>query len=331
MRSASLLLAVAVFAATRTASASPSARLVYARSADAASCPDEKALRDAVAARFGYDPFFAWAKRTVVVEVWRRGEQFASRVQILDDQGIARGARELTTDGSSCSELFDATALAISIALDASSRDDPPVQTSAEPPSTPPSPTASAPDPLPAWPDATLDQPRSARAVPTPTASWFAGVDVLGSQGTAPSVAAGMDVFGELRAGRLSAALEVRVDAPAGTAENDGSRGASWLYAAQLVPCFHLGAASLCALGSVGQFVVSGAGVSSPTSGTSPFAAVGARIGAEWWLSRALLLRAHADGLVDLDPPTYQLDGVDRWTAPALAFGLGVGVALRIP
>jgi hypothetical protein len=118
------LLAIAVLVVARPASANPPARLVYARSAQASSCPDETALRGAVVARFGYDPFFAWARRTVVVEVWRRGEHFSSRVQILDEDGLTRGARELTTDGPSCSELFDATALAISIALDVSSRAD---------------------------------------------------------------------------------------------------------------------------------------------------------------------------------------------------------------
>jgi hypothetical protein len=32
-------------------------------------CPDEPALRKAVAARVGYDPFFPWAEQTVVVQI----------------------------------------------------------------------------------------------------------------------------------------------------------------------------------------------------------------------------------------------------------------------
>jgi len=334
MRRVLVLPAIVVFTMARPAFASPSARLVYARSADASACPDETALRGAVAARFGYDPFFAWAKRTVVVEVWRHGEQFASRVQILDEQGLARGVRELTTDGPSCSELFDATALAISIALDASSKAnapavDAPTPAPVEPPSGAPTPL---PTPEPLVSNTTRDEVRSSRAVGTPSASWFAGIDVLGSTETAPSVSAGMAAYGELRVHNLSAALEVRVDAPASTtAADDGSRATSWLYAAQLVPCFHLRPMSFCALGSVGQFVVSGAGISSPTSGTVPFAAAGARVGAEWPLSEALLLRAHFDGLVDLDRPTYEVDGVNRWTATLLAASFGVGVAARIP
>src|SRR4029077_7562341 len=95
---------------------SPSARLVYGRSAEAASCPAEPALRTAVAARFGYDPFFPWAKATIVVQVSRIRSLYVSRVQLLDEQGIAQGVRELSSSANDCSEIFDATALAISIA-----------------------------------------------------------------------------------------------------------------------------------------------------------------------------------------------------------------------
>jgi hypothetical protein len=69
----------------RSAGATPSARLVYTRSADAASCPDEVALRSAVSARFGYDPFFAWAKQTVLVEIARSARLYLARVRLQAD------------------------------------------------------------------------------------------------------------------------------------------------------------------------------------------------------------------------------------------------------
>jgi hypothetical protein len=331
MRRVPILPVIALLAVGRPASASPSARLVYARSADASSCPDEMALRGAVAARFGYDPFFAWAKRTVVVEVWRHGGQYASRVQILDELGLARGARELTTDGPSCSELFDVTALAISIALDAASKADAPApaSTPVEPLSPAPPLPPPAPEPLAPAPDEPPHEQLRPRAAGAHPASWFVGVDALGSYGTAPSVSAGAAAFGQLRVSSLSAALEARLDAPAGTKSGQAN---SWLYAAQLVPCFHPGPVFVCALGSIGEFVVSGPGAPSPSSGSALFAAAGARIGGEWPLSRASLLRAHADGLVDLAPPIYLLDGYDAlWTAPRFAFSVGVGLAVRIP
>jgi hypothetical protein len=272
------------------------------------------------------------------VEIGRRGEQFASRVQILDERGMARGARELTSDASSCSEIFDATALAISIALEVSNKEDAqpaadaPAAAGAPAPAEPESPRASPPPSVPEPLTPAPEEPRPSRAPVANPVSWLAGLDVLGSEGTAPAVSAGMAAFGELRVRHLSAALEVRFDAPAGTTTTDGTRATSWLYAAQIVPCVRFFPVSACALGSVGQFVVSGSGVSSPTSGTSLFAAAGARIGAEWPLSQTFLVRAHADGLLDLDPPTYRLDGVDRWgPAPRVAVTLGLGVAVRIP
>jgi hypothetical protein len=94
-----MLLSIAVLAIVPKASASPSARLVYARSADASTCPDETALRGAVAARFGYDPFFAWAKRTVVVEVWRRGEQSSRTAQIGAERVLLDEARGAIVQG----------------------------------------------------------------------------------------------------------------------------------------------------------------------------------------------------------------------------------------
>src|SRR6516225_97288 len=106
MRRAVTIAVVGVLGVARTAHASPSARLVYARSPDAATCPDEAALRKAVTARFGYDPFFPWAMQAVVVQVWRTPHGFASRVQAVDEHGLALGTRELSSEGQSCDELF---------------------------------------------------------------------------------------------------------------------------------------------------------------------------------------------------------------------------------
>jgi hypothetical protein len=102
-----------------SASAAPAARLIYGRTPEASSCPAEGALRRAVAARVGYDPFFPWAKETILVHVWREHGRHRARVELLDDQGMTRGARELSSAAPDCTELFDAMALAISISLDA--------------------------------------------------------------------------------------------------------------------------------------------------------------------------------------------------------------------
>ena len=110
---------VAILSWAPAALATPSARLVYTRTEDAASCPDESALRKAVEARFGYDPFFAWARQSVVAQISREGSRYVARVQLVDEQGLAHGTRELRSDDDTCADVFDASALAISIALDA--------------------------------------------------------------------------------------------------------------------------------------------------------------------------------------------------------------------
>ena len=59
-------------------------------------------------------------------------------------------------------------------------------QTGLRPPTHPPEPPPVPNPPAPAT-DATRDEPRPSRVAGTPALSWFAGADVLGSKGTAPS------------------------------------------------------------------------------------------------------------------------------------------------
>jgi hypothetical protein len=84
----------------------------------ASSCPDEASLRQATKQRIGYDPFFPWAKTTVVVEVAGEDQAFVAHVRLTDENGLSRGARELRSESKGCAGLIDAAALAISIALD---------------------------------------------------------------------------------------------------------------------------------------------------------------------------------------------------------------------
>jgi hypothetical protein len=286
-------------------------------------------MRRAVATRVGYDPLFAWAKETVVVQIWRAGGRYRSRVQVVDIQGIARGTRELSSDRDSCAELFDATALAISIALDASGQKE---ADGVPPPSAPETSPVLPVPPAPPPPPTDEPAPEPARRTPaTPAPRVFAGVDLLGSVGTAPSPAVGGAAFLGFRARSLSAAIEARVDAPA-SAEKGGDRITSWLFAAGVAPCLHVGPGSACLLASLGQVRVSGE-VSAPSQGTALFAVVGARLGAELPLTEALFLRVHADLLVDLDPPTVRLNknDADEWDAPAFAATLGAGLLVRFP
>ena len=324
-----LLLVVVILLMPRPAWATPSARLVYARAPDAASCPDETTLRSAVAARFGYDPFFPWAKQTVVVQMWRSDHRYRARVQMVDAQGMAQGTRELASDGDSCSTLFDTTALAISIALDAAAKLEPPPPP--EPASPPPGAVPPEPAPAPQYDDQSPPRPSEG---PSPQAPgpWrgFAGAALLGSANVAPSLAAGFAAFGEARWHDASLALEARIDAPASMDVAPGGRVTSWIFGAGLVPCGHYAVASLCAVGFLGSLQAWSSNVSSPRADQALFVAAGGRVGLEWPLSDALALRAQLDVLRNVRPAAFQID-TQVWSAPDFLVTAGAGVAVRFP
>jgi hypothetical protein len=325
---------VAVLLASRGADASPSARLVYARDASAASCPDEETLRKAVAVRFGYDPFFHWAKKTVVVLVWRDHGVYSARVEIVDSEGIARGSRAISSDDASCEELFDAAALAISIALDASI--DPsapePSPTASPTPSPPSASPATAPPPPPSAPPPPLllaeGRPAAHRAVPVAL-----GVDGLSiSSGLAPRLAFGAAAFSEVFAGEaLSVALELfgnrSLDA---WASPPGASVTTSLFGLNVVPCLRWGPLRACGVVELGWLQASADLRLGRSDGTF-IAASGARLGAEWRFGGGLFVRAHADGLVVLNQVELDVDYRPFWQASRLAGTLALGAGYRFP
>lgn len=320
---------------------SPSVRLVYSRTAEASSCPAEPALRAAVAARFGYDPFFPWAKATVVVQMSRLRALYVARVQLLDDNGIALGSRELSSAQHDCSEIFDATALAISIAVDAASKQIAPAppEEPVPPPPAPPSPPA---PPVPAPPAATPAAATpaaslSSESTPVPPADTQAlhpevGVDVLESLGVGPSASPGVSLFARGRMRWWSLSLEVRADWPGSVTrpvEFGGGRVQSWVAGAGLASCLHVGLMAVCAVGMAGSLQASGHDIDPQFSRATWFAMAGGRLGLEWPVSRTLALRVRVDGVVNLDRVSLVLGNDDVWKAPPVAGTLGGGFMAR--
>jgi hypothetical protein len=74
------------------ASETASARLVYVRGPGAEDCPGEQAIRAAVGARLGYDPFLAWARDTMFVEIQRR-RRSAISTETESWMSLSRGPR----------------------------------------------------------------------------------------------------------------------------------------------------------------------------------------------------------------------------------------------
>jgi hypothetical protein len=303
-----------------------SARLVYARAPEAASCPDELALRNAVAARLGYDPFFPWAKETVVVQVWRESRQYKARLQLVSEAGLAHGTRTLSSSQTSCAELFDAAALAISIAMDSLPKDEPaPTAPPAEQPPPAPAPEP-APPPAPS-PPPPAPTPAEAPAPPPVRLGLMVGLDAVGVVGAEPGPTVAGAAFVGVRGPALSLALEGRVDAPASAASAAGpGRVRVWSFQAAIVPCARYRVASFCALGVVSSVRGESADVTNPGRDSAISVAAGARVGLDWPLSETFSLDTHLDATADLRRVHMQLGGADAWTAPPVAAAAAVGV-----
>jgi hypothetical protein len=125
----------------------PPVRLEYARGAGAEHCPEDAAVRSAVVARLGYDPFRDDAQRTVAAAIEGNKQRLRADVNLRDAAGAVTGTRRLVSDKNDCIELAAAMTLAISIAIDPQSltRPAPP-----PPPPTPPAPPTPAPAATPA-------------------------------------------------------------------------------------------------------------------------------------------------------------------------------------
>lgn len=185
-----VVLAAMVLFVSSGGAAQPAGRLVYQRGAGAESCPDEAALRGAVASRVGADPFEDATRPTYSVTIGLEGERLVGRVVLVDASGLTKGVRELSAEGD-CAELVDGLSLALSLAINPDLATDdgavpgvPPVAASAEPP------PAAIPAGV-ATPEQTLPV-LPAPAIPErPRVSVGIGAVGYGSVGTAPALAFG--------------------------------------------------------------------------------------------------------------------------------------------
>ncbi len=309
---------LAALTSSETSHASPAARLVYVRSPEALSCPDEDTLRRAVAARFGYDPFFPWARATVVVQVWRERDHLRTRIQLVDDKSVSRGTRELSSDRPGCGEIFGATALAISIALETPTADEP-----AEAPADAPAPApANAPAPAPASDAAPVPDSLPAR-VPPSRVAWDAAIEGLVGGDVARSPAPGVGVLGRARIGRYSIAVEGLGELSVPSASMQAAA-----VAGVVAPCAHLGPAFGCVVGELGALVAWVPGAADGRARAGLLAESGLRAGVEWPLSGAVALLARGDALANWLRHEIRFGGA-TWMEPRVTYAFAAGVVVR--
>jgi hypothetical protein len=320
------LAAVAFASGGASAHATPSARLIYSRARGAESCPEEEALRRAVALRVGYDPFFAWAKKTIVARMARISPRaFVASVDLIDENGMEHGARALHTEGE-CGELLDAVALAIAIAIDPRSL----MPRSTAPDAPPPPPTNAPHAAAPPSPATPLPEPQFAAESSPPLPLIFEGsAGAVASVGVAPLPAAGLALGVSVRSRRVSLAAEGRIDAPVSAGATGGGSIVSWLATAALIPCAHALPLFVCALGEAGAIQASSEGIADQRSQSVLWLAVGGRFGVLLPLQGDTLLRVRADVVGNLNPRTFQLNGRDQWTLPPAAGSFGADVVVH--
>jgi hypothetical protein len=310
-------IALVILLSTLRANANPSARLVYVRGPGADRCPNEDVVRTSVAARIGYDPFFLAAPTTIFVEVSREGDRFAALVKLIDNQGVERGMRHLATHSPDCADLIGTLALTISLVIDPVSLATAPIRTDSSavapsPPSTPvapvvvtPVPTGAVPVLVPIAPATAPEAPRSSPSADG--ASFFAGVSVLGSLGSALAPTAGAVAFGGARWRWVSLRIEARGDLPASARTPPPAR--SWTVAASAVPCAYWHTAFACAALGVESIQATG-DAAAPRNAETLVAVAGGRLGVEIAATEGFAFAAFAEGLVPLQRPRIEIDGV---------------------
>ena len=337
-RTRAFAVGIGVFSCSAWADAFPTSRLTYARGSGAEGCPEETIVRQAVAARLGYDPFFAAADKTIVARILRSREDLRATVELVDDHGIVRGVREFKARNGQCDELVATMALAISIAIDPTNpgilggppkaRPEPPGSTPASLERPAPASAPIAPASRPAQqPEADVPEPPAQRVESSTvrvTAALFAAF------GTAPAATTGLALSAGIRKGFWSVNAEGRAELP-GTAEAGIGQIRTSLWAGALLPCLHFDPLSLCASAWLGSLRAQGIGF--PTSATdhAPYAAAGLRLGVEIPMTAHWAFYPSIDVLGPLFPVDLQVDGSSHWRMPDISAFLRGGVAARFP
>jgi hypothetical protein len=314
-----------VTGAARTAGADePVWRLDYTAPAG---CPSRDQARGQIVARLGFDPFAekeASSTLRMTVAHEPSGAGLRVRVERLDDAHSA-GERELTDLQGNCTELIAAAAFAASLLVDPTGA----MRRRLEPR------TEGAPDVRPTRADDPFapGPPETPAPVPPPPAQIrpLLGARAIGSVGLAPSASLGASLEAGIALARWSVRVEGRADFPAeGALLADGTGARSSLLLGAIVPCYAIGVARVCAVGMAGAMLAESVNISPVERDRTFFAAVGLRGGAELPLGRTVSVVGHVDALVPLRRLTIRTQGVEVWTAPAVAASLGVGLVVQL-
>ncbi|WP_438028657.1 hypothetical protein [Sorangium sp. So ce233] len=318
----------------------PAVRLEFQRGPGAEGCPDEAFLGSEVARRLGADPFEDDAPRALTIHIAREGPELTASLALRDREGRTQWAHGFSTR-SGCEELLSGVALAIVAQLlgapeQADSPPEPSPPSGAAPPyeSSAPPPQARRAAPDPPRPTGAVEAPP--RPEPPPAGPerlrLEAGLGASLGLGITPGVATGMTLSFGVRRSDWSIAVEGRglismdkvvAGTPLGTAA----------VTATTLACYRGGLLFGCGLATLGavRFTLRDPWTMRPRSDT--LFGFGARLGAEWPLSRRWSAQGYAEVAWIVNEAALLRVTHDsatpaplRWTSSPLgaAFGLGV-------
>lgn len=281
-------------------SASVSLRYEYP---EAASCPDESALRQLVAARLGVDPFAQEAPARVTVRVTEGTPHQADVVLESPDAPT----RRKTLTANTCADLIQLVAVTVALAVDPLIRKPevaPPVVAPAPVQPTPPAPVAPG-------------QP------PVAPLRWSVSAGASVNLGLATGAQPNLRVEGRTRGGLWSVGLEGRFAWPVTGALTQGALTTSAVLGA-VVPCLHYKWLAGCAEVALGGLRLEGSALAAAQAATVFQALVGLRAQLQVPITERFSIGAMLEAEVPLTRATA-LVGTERvWTVPAFGGGLGL-------
>lgn len=318
----SALLTIVATSAVRAQDARARAAWSYDRGVGAGACPDDDALRTAIATRLGYTPFDPAAEMRVRVSIAAADGGLAARIDV-ERPDRPPGTRELTSTDPDCHELADALVLAVALAIDPAAlaeraepaNEEPTEETTAAPaPATAPAPAGPSTAPAAVRPSAPLRVAGSA-----------GGTLAIGAL---PAPALGLVLAFDLGWPAFRVGLGARAYPGASTDVEGGSVDAA-LYAVELVPCARVAIAYGCGVLSIGVVAGGASGLAETRSTTSAYAAAGVRAGVEIPLGARIALRVELDALAQLARTTLLVDDREAWSMPSVA--ISAAALLVIP
>ncbi len=323
-----VLFAAGVTPLGASASEPTQVELRYTREVGTEACPDEAALRAAVIARLGRDPFLPGARSAVSVRMTALGGRIKALIQTESLGEQSTGEREVSGEVRECVELVSSAALAIAIAID------PQVLTRPAPSDAPAdqaSPAAAAQQPprastaraKPALPDRA-----GAAATPRP-APWY---DLtLGAQATWREVP-GVGLLVDVR--RNTWAFSLAFEGGAGlekARELDGGKvDVAWLQGG-LVLCWRLRWLGLCGKGGLVAQRLAASGYRDAREGWLFDATFGPRLEASGLLTPRWGLRSHLDAAISARSVELKRSGEVIGRLPRLGAAAGIGVFFQLP